>query len=132
MSEDMTLIKHYIGLKEIWMKYLKIRATTVTNVVATGVVNLPMSPLCNTFRIIVDSHYSLAGQALCIMRPWWPYFLRLGFAISYFSLPPFRFEFPKQITDNCFRFYQYIIYLSKCPFEIFLSNKYSSRNHNFT
>ena len=39
------------------------------SVVATGVVDLPMPPLFSAFRITVESHYSLAGQALCIMRP---------------------------------------------------------------
>jgi hypothetical protein len=29
-------------------------------------------------------------------------------------LPPFNFVIPKQITDNCFRFHQYIIHLCMC------------------
>ena len=43
----------------------------------------------------------------------WPYRRFLGIRHLGFSLPPFSFVFTKQITDNCFRFYQYIIYLSK-------------------
>jgi hypothetical protein len=46
--------------------------------VATGVVNLPMPPLCSAFRIAVGFHYSLAGQALCIMSTRWPYRRFLG------------------------------------------------------
>ena len=73
------------------MKYLKIRATTVTNVVATGVVNLPMSPLCNTFRIIVDSHYSLAGQALLYYDTRWHHRCFLGLCNLGFSATTIQF-----------------------------------------
>jgi len=41
--------------------------------VVTWVVNLPMPPFCSAFPITVESHYSLAGQALCIMNTRWPY-----------------------------------------------------------
>jgi len=83
------------------------------SVVSTGVVKLPMPPLCSAFRISVESHYSLAGQALFIMTTQWPYRRFLGLRNLGFSLPPFSFVFRKQITDNCFRFCQYLIHLSK-------------------
>jgi len=52
-------------------------------------VNLAMPPLCSAFQITVDSHYSLAGQALlvCIMSTRWPYrrfpgLRNLGFSVA--------------------------------------------------
>jgi len=61
------------------------------NLVATGVVNLPMPPLYNAFRITVDSHYSLAGQSLCIMSTRWPYRRFPGLRNLGFSAATFQF-----------------------------------------
>jgi len=87
-------------------------------VVATWIVNLPMPPRFSAFRIKVDSHYSLALQTLLFLSDG-PTVVFSAFAISEFPLPPFSFVFPEHITDNCFRFYQYIIHLSKCYIEYF-------------
>jgi len=96
-----------------------------------GVVNLPMPPLCSAFRITVESHYSLAGQALCVKSTRWPYRRYLGLCNLGFSLPPISYVFPKQVTDNCFRFYQYKLYLSKGYIKYFAQINTVVKNHSF-
>ena len=71
--------------------YLIVCLCLIVCVVATGVVNLPMPPLCSAFRITVDSHYPLAGQALCIMSTRWPYRRFLGLRNLGFSAATIQF-----------------------------------------